>query len=173
VSLHDGDEAGPEQQAPAPAAEPPDAAVPLDLGIVPWETRALPGGDLDDRGAGPAAFAFWMRAPELPDDRTLHRALLAHATDLTLIGTALRPFPGVSQLDAHVTVRTAVTTHTLWFHRPFRLDEWLLLRQESPVAAHGRAYGRGDVFTATGDLVASYAQESMVRLPAAEPAATT
>jgi acyl-CoA thioesterase II len=164
--LHDGQEAGPEAQAPAPAMGPPKAAEEVDLGLVPWETRVLDGANLDDRSASPATFALWMRAAALPDDQVVHRALLAHATDLTLIGTALRPFEGYSQLDAHTTVPTAVTSHTLWFHRPFRLDDWLLLRQESPVAAHGRAYGRGDVYTADGTLVASYAQESLVRLPA-------
>jgi acyl-CoA thioesterase II len=172
ASLHDGREAGPEHQTTAPAVEPPKAAAAIDLGLVPWETRVLDGADLDDRAASPATFGLWMRAPALPDDQVVHRALLAHATDLTLIGTALRPFPGVSQLDAHVTVPTAVTSHTLWFHRPFRLDDWLLLRQESPVAAHGRAFGRGDVYTADGTLVASFAQESLVRLPSPRPDTT-
>lgn len=165
ASLHDGREAGPEQQAPA-AIDPPKAGAAIDLDLIPWETRVLDGTDLNDRAAHPANFALWMRTPALPDDQVVHRALLAHATDLTLIGTALRPFEGYSQIDAHTTVPTAVTSHTLWFHRPFRLDDWLLLRQESPVAAHGRAFGRGDVYTADGALVASYAQESLVRFPA-------
>ena len=80
-----------------------------------------------------------------------------------MIGTALRPFEGVSQADSTVTLHTAVTAHSLWFHQPFRLDRWLLVSQHSPVVAAGRAFGRGDVWTEDGELVASFAQESMVR----------
>ena len=100
--------------------------------------------------------------PPVGDGRVLHQALLAHATDLTLIGTALRPFDGVSQADTTVTLHTAVTSHSIWFHQPFRVDDWLLVAQHSPVVAAGRAFGRGDVF-AGDELVASFAQESMVR----------
>src|SRR5690606_27397568 len=94
-----------------------------DLGMVPWETRLVDGVDLTDRGIGPARLTWWMRTPPVgdapvSDDRALHQALLAHATDLTLIGTALRPFDGLSQADSTVVLHTAVTSHTLWFHRP-------------------------------------------------------
>jgi acyl-CoA thioesterase-2 len=92
----------------------------------------------------------------------VHQALLAHATDLTIIGTALRPFDGFSQADSTVALQTAVTSHTLWFHQPFRADTWLQLHQQSPVVARGRAYGRGDVWSGEA-LVASFAQESMIR----------
>ena len=103
-----------------------------------------------------------MRTPSLDEPLAVHQALLAHATDLTLIGTALRPFDGVSQADSTITLHTAVTSHTLWFHQPFRVDDWLLLTQHSPVVANGRSFGRGDVF-AGDELVASFAQEAMVR----------
>lgn len=53
--------------------------------------------------------------------------------------------------------------HAMWFHRPFRADDWLLLRQHSPILAHGRCFGRGDVFTEDGSLVASYGQEALLR----------
>ena len=79
-----------------------------------------------------------------------------------MIGTALRPFDGISQADSTVSLHTAVTSHTLWFHQPLRVDDWLLVAQHSPVVADGRAFGRGDVF-AGDELVASFAQESMVR----------
>ncbi len=92
----------------------------------------------------------------------MHQALLAHATDLTLIGTALRPFDGISQAQSTVSLHTAVTSHTLWFHQPFRVDDWLLVVQQAPATANGRSYGRGDVF-AGDQLVASFAQEAMVR----------
>ncbi len=58
---------------------------------------------------------------------------------------------------------SAVTSHTIWFHRPFRTDDWLLLRQHSPVLAHSRCFGRGDVLAEDGPLVASYAQEALLR----------
>ncbi|HEX6236024.1 MAG TPA: acyl-CoA thioesterase domain-containing protein [Acidimicrobiales bacterium] len=147
--------------APPPVAPPEDATA-TDLGMVPWETRLVGGVDLTERAAGDPRLDWWMRTPPLADDPPLHQALLAHATDLTLIGTALRPFAGISQADAGVTLRTAVTSHTLWFHQPFRVDEWLLVTQHSPVVAGGRAHGRGDVF-AGDQLVASFAQESLVR----------
>jgi acyl-CoA thioesterase len=58
---------------------------------------------------------------------------------------------------------SAVTSHTVWFHRPFRTDSWLLLRQHSPLLAHGRCFGRGDVLTEDGTLIASYGQEALLR----------
>ena len=96
-------------------------------------------------------------------------ALAAYATDLTLIGTALRPMDGLGQRGNGTQFTSAVTSHTLWFHRPFRTDDWLLLRQHSPLLAHGRCFGRGDVLTEGGVLVASYAQEALLRV-APEPA---
>ena len=161
VSVH-ADEDGLDRNDPPPPAGPPEDAVLTDLGMVPWETRMVDGVDIADRSAGPAELRWWMRTPPVGDERALHQALLAHATDLTLIGTALRPFDGVSQADSTVTLHTAVTSHTLWFHRPFRVDGWLLVSQQAPVVAHGRSYGRGDVF-AGDQLVASFAQEAMIR----------
>jgi acyl-CoA thioesterase-2 len=102
-----------------------------------------------------------MRTP--PVSPALAAALAAYASDLTLIGTAVRPLEGVSQRDAHTAFTSAVTSHSLWFHRPFRTDDWLLLRQHSPILAHGRCFGRGDVLTEDGSLVASYAQEALLR----------
>jgi acyl-CoA thioesterase-2 len=134
-----------------------------DLGaMVPWETAIVDGVQLDDPAAGPPELRWWMRAEPAGEARHLHQALLAHATDLTLIGTALRAFEGVSQADSTVTLHTAVTSHTLWFHQPFRADDWLLVVQRAPVTAGGRSFGRGDVF-AGEELVASFAQEAMVR----------
>lgn len=161
LSLH-VDEDGLDRSDAPPAVGPPEAAPVWDQPMIPWELRVVDGVDLADRAAGPAQLHWWMRTPPAGDDRHRHQALLAHATDLTLIGTALRPFDGVSQADSTVTLHTAVTSHTLWFHRPFRTDDWLLVTQEGPVVAHGRSFGRGDVYA--GDrLVASFAQEAMVR----------
>ena len=132
----------------------------LDLDLIPWETRAV--DDLSLTTTGPPTFEFWMRTPDV--DPRLAPALTAYATDLTLIGTALRPMDGLGQRGNGTQFTSAVTSHTLWFHRPFRTDEWLLLRQHSPLLAHGRCFGRGDVLTANGVLVASYGQEALLRV---------
>ena len=161
VSLHIGEE-GLHRSDDGPDVGPPEEATSVDLGMVPWESRLVGDVDLTDRAASPARLDWWMRAAAVPDDRSVHQALLAHATDLTLIGTALRPFDGISQADSTVTLHTAVTSHTVWFHQPFRVDAWLQVSQHSPVVAGGRSYGRGDVF-ADGELVASFAQEAMIR----------
>jgi acyl-CoA thioesterase-2 len=161
VSLH-VDEDGMHRSDAPPQVGPPGDAVPRSLSMVPWETRMVGGVDLGDRGAGPAQLEIWMKSAPVGDDRAVHQALLAHATDLTLIGTALRPFAGVSQADSTVSLQTAVTSHSMWFHQPFRVDDWLLVVQQAPVVANGRAFGRGDVFSGR-ELVASFAQESMIR----------
>jgi acyl-CoA thioesterase-2 len=158
VSLH-AVEDGPVHQS-VPAAPPVlDEEHLAALDLLPWETRA--SADLDSPAAGPPELELWMRTPTVEPE--LAPALAAYATDLTLIGTALRPLDGIGQRDSGRAFTSAVTGHTLWFHRPFRTDDWLLLRQHAPLLAGGRGFGRGDVLTAGGALVASYAQESLVR----------
>jgi acyl-CoA thioesterase-2 len=143
----------------------PEDAHPLAMGLIPWDTRVVGSTDMNDRRAQPAELMVWMRVPTaLPDDLVLHQSLLAYFSDLTLIGTAILPHEGWSQLDCHVALRTSVIAHRIVFHRPFRIDEWLLLAQSSPVASGGSAYGSGHVFTQAGELVASVEQESMVRV---------
>lgn len=166
VSLHASE---PEQtetldhQREAPRVGPPADAPARELSMIPWETRIVGGVDLADETTGPPRLELWQRAPELPDDPAVHQGLLAHSTDLTLIGTALRPHPGVSEAHSPERLQTAVTSHTVWFHRPFRMDEWILLAQESPVLAGGRGFGTGHAFNEGGALIASFAQESLVR----------
>jgi acyl-CoA thioesterase-2 len=152
-------EDGPQHQTidDVPAVLGPDHRVALDL--IPWETRAAV--DLNAVTTGPPQFEVWMRTPDI--DPQLAPALAAYATDLTLIGTALRPMQGVDQRGNGTTFTSAVTSHTMWFHRPFRTDGWLLLRQHSPLLAHARSFGRGDVLSEDGTLVASYAQEALLR----------
>jgi acyl-CoA thioesterase-2 len=148
-----------------PAAGTPDAARPVDLGVVPWECRVVGDTDVDDRRRQAAELLLWTRVGAvLGDEPHVHQALLAYLTDLTLIGTALLPHDGWSQLDAHRSVRTSVIAHHVWFHRPLRIDDWLLLSQTSPAAAGGSSFGVGHVHTVDGELVASFAQESMIRL---------
>jgi acyl-CoA thioesterase II len=152
-------EDGPEHQS---VDEVPDILGPehrLTLDLIPWETRAAV--DLNVTTTGPPHFEVWMRTPVV--DPELAPALAAYATDLTLIGTALRPMDGVGQRGNGTAFTSAVTSHTIWFHRPFRTDGWLLLRQHSPLLAHGRSFGRGDMLAEDGALVASYAQEALLR----------
>ena len=93
----------------------------------------------------------------------MHQALFAHSTDLTLIGTSLRPHVAVSEARSPDRIQTAVVTHTVWFHRPIRMDDWVLIAQESPVTAGARGFGTGHAWSADGTLVASFAQESLIR----------
>ncbi|MBF6170097.1 acyl-CoA thioesterase [Nocardia blacklockiae] len=160
VSLH-AEEPGPDRQTVAAVPALLSAEHKAQWDLLPWETRTAV--DLEDSGSAAPEFEFWMRTPAA--DPALAPALAAYATDLTLIGTALLPQQGYTQSGNGTAFFSAVTTHTLWFHRAFRTDDWLLLRQHSPILAHARAYGRGDILTENGTLVASYAQEAMVRLP--------
>ena len=158
ISMHAAED-GPQCQTvdEVPAVLGPDHQVALDL--IPWETRAAV--DLTATTTGPPEYEVWMRTPAV--DPALAPALAAYGTDLTLIGTALRPMDGVSHRGNGTWFTSAVTSHTIWFHRPFRTDSWFLLRQHSPLLAHGRSFGRGDILTEDGTLVASYAQEALLR----------
>jgi len=103
----------------------------------------------------------WVRATgALPDDPNIHRAVLAYASDMTLLDTVLLRH-GLSWADGHTT--GASLDHAMWFHRPFRADRWLLYAQDSPVAVGARGLARGEVFTAEGDLVVSVVQEGLIR----------
>ncbi len=129
-----------------------------------WEIRVVGGVDISDPEAvGPAELDVWTRFEGAPHDPASGQALLAYATDGFLIGTAMRPHEGVGQALAHRTLSTGVISHTLTFHEPLDAGEWLLLSHRSPYAGHGRTYGRADVFTAAGELVASFVQDAMVR----------
>lgn len=151
-------------QATAPRVTAPQDLEAVDLGLIPWETRPVEGGDLADPAVAPAEYYWWMRVDaDLPDDAGLHKGLLAHATDLTLIGTELRPAEGLSQADSTRKLQTAVVSHTLWFHGPVDMACWQLVSQEGVSLAGARGFGRGDVFDSEGGLVASFAQESMIR----------
>jgi len=158
VSMH-APEDGRAIQTVTPVPDVPADSDMVEIGLLPFETRT--SVNLDAREAAPPEFSLWFRTPAV--DAALAPALAAYATDLTLIGTALRPVDGISQADAQQAFASAVTSHTIWFHRPFETTDWLLLRQQSPILASGRSFGRGDILTEDGTLVASYAQEAMVR----------
>lgn len=106
---------------------------------------------------------FWMRCTQpLPADRPLHQRLLAYATDLHILHTALGPF---GRTWADPELMDASLDHAVWFHDDFRADDWLLYALDSPCANASRGLGRGLVFTAGGRLVASVAQEGLIRFP--------
>lgn len=105
---------------------------------------------------------IWFRAVgPLPDDPAWHRILLAYVSDYNLLGTAMRPH-GISA--ARKGVQLASLDHALWFHRPLRMDQWLLYALDSPSASNARGFSRGSVFTEDGTLVASAVQEGLMRL---------
>lgn len=104
----------------------------------------------------------WFRCGgELPDDRLLHVVLAAYASDYTLVDTVLLAH-GLSWGASNVM--GASLDHAMWFHRPFRADEWLLYAQESPWSGGARGLARGQMFTASGNLVVSVVQEAMIRM---------
>jgi acyl-CoA thioesterase-2 len=118
------------------------------------------GGELDDP-AHPAQARIWLKAAgKLPDDPVLNAAVFTYASDLTLLSSTLVPH------GTHIGapgLMTASLDHTMWFHRPFRADEWMLYDQISPSAAGGLGFAVGRVFSEDGRLVASVAQEGLIR----------
>lgn len=104
---------------------------------------------------------IWLKANgRLPDDQRLHQCVLAYASDFTLLDTALIAH---GKLLFDRDIQLASLDHALWFHRPFRADEWLLYSQDSPSAAGARGFCRGSFYTRDGRLVASTAQEGLIR----------
>jgi acyl-CoA thioesterase-2 len=108
----------------------------------------------------------WFRvAAPLPDDLAMHRAMLAYASDMTLLGTCMMPH-GVTWMDGRV--QTASLDHTVWLHEPFRFDDWLLYTTDSPWSGHSRGFNRGRIYARDGRLVASVAQEGLIRVKEAK-----
>lgn len=104
---------------------------------------------------------IWIRANgAMPDDPAVHQAVLAYASDFTLLDTALIAH-GKLLFDADVQL--ASLDHALWYHRPFRADEWLLYVQDSPNAFGARGFCRGSIFARDGTLIASVVQEGLMR----------
>jgi len=106
-------------------------------------------------------FHLWFRATgRLPDEPAIHQCVLAYASDMTLLDAALIPHGRtLFQND----IMAASLDHALWFHRPFRADEWLLYAQDSPNLSGARGFARGSIFASDGTLVASVAQEGLLR----------
>lgn len=107
--------------------------------------------------------AIWVKAiGPMPDDDRLHRAALAYASDYSILEPVLR---GHGLTWVHRGLKMASLDHAMWWHRPARIDEWLLFVEESPSASGGRGLSTGRIFNRDGALVASLAQEGMVRVP--------
>jgi acyl-CoA thioesterase II len=183
ISFH-VDEAGYEHQLPMPDAPEPEAVPTWDelvkkqLDHLPKEMRSWVGGPraIDLRHVqvpsylggpvfeGPSL--VWVRvARKIGDEPMLHQALLTYASDISLLDNMVRPYGRIGRLGP---LMTASLDHALWFHRSFRVDEWLLYVQESPAAAGARGFARGMIYTREGRLVASVAQEGLMR-PASRP----
>lgn len=174
-------EAGLEHAAPMPDVPPPEALPPLSELRERWLSEAPVPPAVAEAMRVPSAIEFrligpyhpfhpqpadprqalWFRAVDrVPDDPQLHRCLLAYASDYNLVGTAMRPHARTFWQPSMIV---ASIDHALWFHRPARIDEWLLYVMDSPSAQSARGLARGLVYDRAGRLVASVAQEGLMR----------
>jgi acyl-CoA thioesterase-2 len=130
----------------------------------PFDMRHIPSPIyLTVEGARVDTQAVWMRATSrLPDSPLIHQAALAYASDYTILEPVLRRH-GIPW--ATPGAKIASLDHAMWWHRPARVDDWLLYVQDSPSATGGRGLSRGSFYTREGTLVASVAQEGMLRIP--------
>jgi acyl-CoA thioesterase-2 len=127
----------------------------------PFEFRSVQTLQIPDPGPGEPRLDVWFRAVDsVGQDPRRHAELLAYVSDYHLIGAALRPH-GYSLASAGIVV--ASIDHAMWFHQPVRVDDWLLYSIESPAAAGARGFARASIFTRDGALVASTAQEGLMR----------
>ena len=144
------------------AALPDGYASDYDISHMPIDLRPVNPYNIFDPEPREARQLCWMRCRDtLPDDDRLHQCVLAYLSDWTLIDTATYPH-AVSYLQTNMQV--ASLDHAMWFHRPFRADEWLLYVQDSPSAGGARGLTRGLIYDRTGVLVASTTQEGLIRV---------
>ena len=128
----------------------------------PIELRPVEYGRYLGQKTESGKFNVWIRATgKLPDDPAIHQCVLAYASDMSLLDASLAPH-GRSLFEKEFM--GASLDHALWLHRPFRADDWLLYAQESPSITGSRGFARGLIFTRDGALVASVAQEGLVRI---------
>jgi acyl-CoA thioesterase-2 len=127
------------------------------------EPRSVaPHAFMGSREKHPPYQRIWFRAAgRLPESLAIHQCVLAYASDYTLLDTSTLPH-GVTFWDGGM--QSASLDHAMWFHRRFRADEWLLYVQDSPAAAGARGFNRGTVYSRKGELVASVAQEGLIRM---------
>ena len=165
----------PEDIDPAPAI-PPEVLATLPTKVQRWLDRmgpfefrhVYPRDELNPPKRPPFQQVWFRLAEKVGDAPELHRALLAYASDFHLLGTATFPH-GISYYQPNVQM--ASLDHALWFHRPFRADDWLLYSIDSPSAQGSRGLARGLIYDRHGKLVASTAQEGLIRVTAADASA--
>ena len=127
---------------------------PIDVRYPDWTPK-------DRHEALPPKSRVWAKANGvLPDDPVLHACVVTYLSDMTLLDTTLLPHP---RTYMNPNVQMASLDHAMWFHRPFRADEWLLYDQDTPSAAGGRGLARGFFYTTEGDLAISVVQEGLIR----------
>jgi acyl-CoA thioesterase-2 len=133
----------------------------LARGEHPIDSRPVDGGTFWERERHPAQSLVWIRANgRLPEDPLLHQCVATYASDMTLLETAIRPHP-IAMIDEEITA--ASLDHSMWFHRPFRADEWLLFAQDSWSMSSSRGFTTARLFTRDGRLAVSVAQEGFLR----------
>jgi acyl-CoA thioesterase-2 len=128
----------------------------------PFEFRPVqPPDQLRREKSAPVKYIWFRAVDRLADDEALHRGLLAYVSDFHLLDTALKPH-GVSMISPKLVI--ASIDHAMWFHRRVRVDEWLLYAIDSPSTSGARGFTRGSIFARDGRLVASAAQEGLIRM---------
>lgn len=127
----------------------------------PIDTRHVEGIPVEGGESRQPFQRVWLRADgHLPDDPVLHACIVTYASDLTLLDTTVLPH-GIGWFDD--SVQMASLDHAMWFHRPFRADQWLLYDQGTPSTAGSRGLAYGFIFTESGDLAVSVVQEGLIR----------
>lgn len=127
----------------------------------PIDSRNVEDPPWVDPNPRPPVQNVWIKANgELPDDRLLHACIVAYASDMTLLDTVLLPHPRAVGEEQFMM---ASLDHAMWFHRPFRADEWLLYHQTSPSASGARGLAQGSIFRRDGALAVTVTQEGLIR----------
>jgi acyl-CoA thioesterase-2 len=178
ASFHRPEPGGFEHYAPMPEVPGPEEIEPTSVRLRrlfgPAADEYTRDNPIDIRHVGPLSAevkrdpslalggnVVWLKADgDLPDDPLLHVCLMTYASDMTLLDTVLLAH-GVSWSDGLIT--GASLDHAMWFHRPFRADQWLLYAQDTPSASGSRGLARGEVYTERGELVVSVVQEGLLR----------
>jgi acyl-CoA thioesterase-2 len=128
----------------------------------PIDLRYIDSDPFSRKNIKSAGQKLWMRADgKLPDDPVLHACIVTYASDMSLLDTALLPH-GISWTDKGIQM--ASLDHVMWFHRPFRADDWLLYDQIALSTSNARGLASGSIFTKSGELVVTVAQEGLTRL---------
>jgi acyl-CoA thioesterase II len=175
ASFH-AEEPGLEYRVPMPEVPDPETLPDFHTRLAPYKEvlgdwydrpRAIDTRYVDEppearRGPQPPIQRIWLRADgDLPDEPLLHACVLTYASDMSLLDTTLLPH-GINWNDNRVQM--ASLDHAMWFHRPFRADEWLLYDQSTPSTSGARGLAHGSIFSRDGVLVASVVQEGLIRV---------